>query len=675
MRRPVVEEHFGTSIVDPYRWLEGDLRSDTQVREWIEAQAHFTESQLRELPRRDDIRAQLERVWAFEKLHCPIHRGSWLFQEWNSGLLNHNVIQVQKARGDSPRTLIDPNAMDSSGGVLVRDWLPSADGSLLAYTVQKQGGDWRTLHIVDVEHNVDLSDELTGLKAAQFAWLPDNSGLVYTAFDVPDSQDVAAPTLRSAVYVHSLGQSQSADDCLFRHGGNDVLLHTPRVSDDGRWLVLLTSNAGMTRHQVRVKDLEALDSPLRMLVEEFDHRWSLIGGDARQLLFVSDREAPRGCIVSLDPVQATSQTPKVLVAEGRSTIRGCALAGDEIVVQYQDGLDSKLRRFTREGRHIADISLPASSTVDQLRGTPQEPEVFFRTSSMIQAPTVWRCDLQSDATSVYRAPVTAWHPEDYVIRQVVADSADGTQVPVTLAHHRQLDPGRPHPTAMIAYGGFGISPEMCFWETRFAWVSLGGVFAVAHTRGGAEFGADWAASARRAGRLKTVDDYLAAAARLHDLGIASPRTLVAIGASNGGLLVTAATNAKPDAFAVTLARVPPTDMLRYTRFTLGKLWVDELGDPDIEAEFKILLAYSPLHNVRPGREYPAIMVTTAEADDRVVPAHAFKYVATLQNSDIGPQPHLLRFDRAVGHGEGKPTAKLIEEYTDLWSFAGAHVGL
>jgi prolyl oligopeptidase len=668
----VHEVRFGTRVDDPYRWLEGDLHADADVKAWIEQQSAYTAGYFRSLPRLGEITRRLGAVWAFEKLGCPVRRGSRLFYESNSGTQDHNVVVMQDGVAPLPTVVLDPNAMDPEQGNVVRDWQLTRDGARLAYTLQKYGGDRRSLHFMEIDGLHSLEDRLDGLKGGGFAWHPDGDRIFYTRFEsATDPGD--APTIHSAVFCHRLGEPQHNDVEVFRRAPDPPLLHIPRVSDDGRWLVVTSANGGLSKSEVRIRSLLAPDVGWRELVADAADRWTFIGGRSEALLFLTDRGAPFGAIVSFD-AEAASSPAKLVVPEGGEAIRGATLAGNEIVVQYQRGLESSLRRFTAQGALVGTIQLPPLSVADQLRGDVRAPELFFRVSSMVSAPAIHRCDLETGAVSVFRAPQASWNADDYVVRQVVAASRDGTRVPVTLAHAKAAGSGAPSPTVLMAYGGFGISPDLCFWESRFAWVSLGGVFAIAHTRGGAEFGSAWADASRKAGRLDVIDDYLAAADALVDLGVTTPNQLVALGASNGGLLVAAATNARPELFAVTLCRVPVTDLLRYTRFTLGPIWIEELGDPDVEGEFHTLRAYSPLHNVRSGVTYPAMLVLTADADDRVVPAHSFKYVATLQAADIGPRPHLIRVEANAGHGEGKPAGSVIAEFADLWTFALANVG-
>ena len=670
-RRPVIDRKFGIDIVDPYRWLEADSASDANVRVWMDAQDRHAREAFARLPRRAAIRALVEEVWRVEKVHAPQRRGDRLFAEWNPGLDNHNRLQVQDGEQGLPRTLIDPNALDPQGGIVVQDWAPSADGRSLAYTVQRHGGDWRTLHVLDVDSGVERGDVVEGLKAAQFAWAPDGSGLFYTAFDRPHDDDPSSVTLESSVRFHVLGTAQADDRVVFL--GERARLHLPQVSDDGLWLVVSSSDGSGSRHEVRVRRVSRPDDALHDLRLGFDHRWTFVGGDESSLLFFTDAGAPRGRVVALDPEAGVGQTPRTIVPERNEAIRGVQVAGDQIVVLYAEGVGHALRRHAADGRELPPVPLAEGVFIDQLRGHSSHRVLYLRSSSMVSPHAVHRFDLDHGRIEVLRSPRASWNPHDFVVRRLEAVSADGTRVPVTVAHARDLARTRPCPTALIAYGGFGLSLDPSFVDSRFAWILDGGAFAIAHVRGGAEFGAEWADAARKGGRLQVVEDYLACARALSEDGLTTPRALLATGASNGGLLVAGAVNMDPDAFGAVVCRVPVTDMLRYTDFTIGRLWTEELGDPDVEADFAALRAYSPLHNVREGRRYPPIVVTTAEADDRAVPAHAFKYVATLQNSDLGEGPFLLRVERGAGHGQGKPAGKLIDEFADLWAFARAHL--
>ena len=666
---------FGVTIADPYRWLEQDIRKSLEVRDWAGAQNQLTADYLARLPNREAIRRRLTQVWDFEKLGAPRRRGGRLFFTRNSGLQNQASIYVQDSEAGAPRLLVDANADIGAGDIVGLDWTPSDDGRLVVFTTQPKGGDWRSLRVVDAATGRLLPDVVENLKTREFAWTADGKGLFYNAYDRPNADDRTTSAVASAVYLHRLGDPQTADREVYRGPAGKSGLQIPQTTHDGRWLVITTSDGGETRQQVRVMDLSKPGAPLRLLVTPQRDRWRFVGAHGGRLLFQTTDGAERERIVSLDPEGPADQPPRVVVPEAPIPILRAVVAGDELVVQYLEVAHSVLKRFGFDGTPRGAIALGPHDVAFGLEGLPGDDRVYYLASSMVRAPTVYSFDLKRGAAGVFRAPRAAWNPDAFTIREITSTSADGTKVPVTFAYRKGLDLSKGAPLIQMAYGGFGISPGLEFYESRFAWVDMGGVFAIAHVRGGAEYGKAWYEVARKAGRLKTVQDFVGATLALQAAGVTTPAQSVAYGSSNGGLLTAAVANARPDLYAVALPRVPVTDMLRYTRFTLGRIWVDELGDPDKAEDFKGLLAYSPLHNIKAGARYPAILVNTADTDDRVVPAHSFKYVAALQAADIGERPHLLRIDTDVGHGEGKPTDKLIAEFTDLWTFAAAGTGL
>lgn len=667
---------FGVKVPDPYRWLEAPVHDDAKVKAWVDAQNQVTRAYLDGLPDHAAISRRVAELWNIEKFGAPQQRGGRLFFTRNSGVEDQSVIYVQDGPRGKARVLLDPNTLKAAeGALIVQDWRVSKDGRRLLYSTQVNGGDWRTLRVLDVDTGETLPDRVEGLKAPMYGWSPDGRSIFYSAFDRAQGDALTAASATSAAYLHRLGDPQSNDRLVYRDPGPQPMLAVPSVSADGRWLVVIVATTGRIAKEIRVSDLARPDAPTRVIAAGDSGVWSFVGMAGDRMLFNTSAGAPMGQIVSLDPLGSADQALRVIVPESKQPILEAITAGDEIIVRYLDVTQSAVRRFTLEGKAKGDLPLAPHTVVSQLEGAPGNPAVYYLASTMSRPATAYRLDLRSGKATVFRTPSVPWNPDDYEIRQTTATSRDGTQLPVTYAYRRGIDLTKGAPLAIMAYGGFGLSPGLEFYESRFAWMNLGGVFAIAHTRGGAEYGRAWYEAGKRGGRVKTFEDFNAATQQLQSEGITTPAKTVAIGASNGGILVTAATNMRPDLYAAVLPRVPMTEMIRFTRFTLGKLFTDELGDPDKPDEFKALLGYSPLHNIRSGVTYPAILTTTADTDDRVVPAHSFKYVAALQAADIGPKPHLLRVEFGSGHGQGKTQTALIQEFGDLWSFAAAQTGL
>jgi prolyl oligopeptidase len=668
---------FGVQAPDPYRWLENDVRQDPAVKRWVEAQNTLTQAYLAKLPRRDAIKTRLAQLWDFEKFGLPVRKGGRYFFTRNSGLQNQAVLLVQDGLAGAPRALIDPNTWAQDGATALDIWAPSDDGSKLAYAIQDGGSDWRTLRVLDVATARPLADEIKWVKFSGLSWAKDGSGFYYSRFPAPQAgAEFQAPNVNQAVYFHRLGDAQSADALVYATPGQPQRGHGAQVSPDGRWLVITTYAGTDDRYEVTVRDLSAPASSPRTLVAGLEYSWALVGSQGTRLVFVTNQRAPRYRVVVLDAAQSAPQAVE-LVPETAGTLKGAAIVGQRMVLSYLEDAHSVVRIHTLDGRPEGSIALPGIGTAEGFAGEPDNAETFYRYSSFNAPPTLYRYDSQTGLSSVFKAPQTPFDSAAYQVTQQFFNSKDGTRVPMFVVHKKGLDLAKGAPTLLYGYGGFNQSLTPSFSISRLAWMEMGGVFALVNLRGGGEYGKAWHDGGRLFNKQNVFDDFIAAGESLVKSGVTTPRQLAVQGGSNGGTLVGAVVNQRPDLFAAALPAVGVMDMLRYNQFTAGRYWVDDYGDPADEKHFLNLLAYSPYHNVRggPGRDYPAILVTTADTDDRVVPGHSFKYAAALQAAAIGDKPHLIRIETRAGHGSGKPTDKLIEEAADLWAFIGFHTGL
>ena len=668
--QPLVEDHFGIKVADPYRWLENDVRQDVKVREWVTAQNEVTERYLSTLPARDAFKARLKALFDYERFGVPVKKGGRYFYQHNTGLQNQSPLFVRDSVDGPARLLIDPNVWAKDGATALAEWVPSEDGRYLVYAVQDGGTDWRTVKVLDVATGKETGDSVEWVKFSNLAWAKDGSGFFYSRFPKPEGAQFQALNEQHEVYFHKLGTPQSADREVYATPDRPKWNNTAEVSDDGRWLIVTSSEGTDERYEITVIDLMASAPAPRTMVKGLENNWQFIGNTGSTFYFLTNKDAPRQRIVAMatrhDPVKL-----REIVPQDAATLQSASIVGQEIVASYLADAKSEVRRYTIAGVLKGKLALPGIGTAAGFKGEAGDPESFFSFTSFATPTTIYRYDAKTGAATVWAQPKVAFSPDDYKVEQRFYASKDGTRVPVFIV--RRKDVTGPAPTLLYGYGGFNVSLPPSFSASRLAWIEQGGVFALANIRGGGEYGKEWHDAGRLANKQNVFDDFIAAGEFLKNEGVASQ--LAVQGGSNGGLLVGAVVNQRPDLFAAALPAVGVMDMTRFDRFTAGRYWVDDYGHPSKDADFRSLWAYSPYHNVKTGKDYPAILVTTADTDDRVVPGHSFKYAAMLQASDIGPKPHLIRIETRAGHGSGKPTDKIIEETADQWAFIAKWTGL
>ena len=675
-RDQTVDTLFGEAIADPYRWLENDVRQDAEVADWVRRQNLTTRAYLDTLPQRDWFAQRIRSLLNFERFGLPTKAGRHYFYTRNSGLQNQSQLFVRSGLNGAPRLLLDPNSWARDAATALDDWKPSDDARYLLYSVQDGGSDWRVLKLLDVETGAVMADEIRWAKFTQLAWVG-NEGFLYSRFPQPqDGQAFQARNYNQAIYFHRIGTPQSADELVYATPDHPDYGHAAEVTSDGRYVVITSSIGTDARYEVHVIDLKQRRRQgwkARALVSGFDHDWRLVDGLGTTLWFVTNKDAPRFRLVSVDLATPGSQW-RELVAEKAETLQQGNVIGNKLVLSYLKDATTQAIVHDLEGKPARAITLNGIGTASGFRGRPGDPETFYSFTSFNQPPAVYRLDLASGETEPFAEPKLTFRPADYDVDQVFYTSKDGTRVPMFVVRRKDLV-GKPLPTLLYGYGGFDISLTPGFSATRMAWLQAGGAFALANLRGGGEYGKEWHDAGRRANKQNVFDDFIAAGEYLIAQGITAKDGLAVQGGSNGGLLVGAVVNQRPDLFAAANAAVGVMDMLRFDRFTAGRYWVDDYGYPDREADFRILRSYSPYHNIRSGVSYPAMLVTTADTDDRVVPGHSFKYTAALQAARAGDRPHLIRVETRAGHGSGRPTDKVIEEGADVLSFLGQWTGL
>lgn len=671
-RVDVVEQHFGTEVIDPYRWLESDGRTTPEVAAWMVAQDKVTRTYLAGLPGHDVFRQRLTALFDHERLTVPHKRGERYFFTRNAGLDNQAVLVMRDGLNGTDRVLIDPNGWSADGTAALAEWSPSEDGTLLAFAVQNGGTDWRTIRILDVATGAWLDDEIEWARFTQIAWAKDSSGFFYSRFPAPEKGvRSAAPVVGHAVHFHALGTSPKQDRLVHSTPQQPNILHMASVSEDGRY-AFIYSTPGSTGSAPSIVDLTRMEWTPRSLVPNFDNFWGIVGNIGTTLFLTTQEGAERGRIVTLD-LDAVELQFTDLIPEKPAVLSDATLLGGRLIVAYLVDAKTQVERYMLDGTSDGTVELSGVGSASGFRGRTTDDAAFFVFTSYDTPTTIHHYDVATNTSTVWAKPKVAIDLARIIVEQHFYASKDGTKVPLFIV--RRKDITGPAATMLYAYGGFGISIVPAYSPAHMAWVEQGGVLAVANIRGGGEYGKGWHDAGRHLNKQRCFDDVIAAAEYLKAEGIAAPEGLAIQGESNGGLLVGAVVNQRPDLFAAALPGVGVMDMLRFDRFTGGQFWVAEFGDPAEKADFHNLFGYSPYHNIRAGKAYPAILATTADTDDRVVPGHSFKYVAALQAANTGPKPHLVRIEMRAGHGAGKPTDKIIEEATDIWAFAAHWTGL
>ncbi len=674
-RGDVVEEQFGEQIADPYRWLENDVRNDEEVAAWVEAQNEVTDAYLEQLPGTEWFKDKLGQLMDYERFGQPQKAGDYYFYTHNTGLQNQSPLYVQEGLDGERRLLIDPNAWSGDAATALAGWEPSENGKMLAYMVQDGGSDWRIVRVLDVETGKPLEDELRWVKFSGLSWVG-NEGFFYSRFPEPEEgQDFQSLNYNQKVYFHRIGTPQSEDELVFETPEFKERGHGVGVSSDGRYAMIISSLGTDDRYEVRYIDLSKRETDgwkAYPLVTGFENSWNPIDTIGDTAWFVTNKDAPRDRVVKVTLVGGEPVWTEV-IAQTEEPIAGASIIGDKLVLRYMKDATTRAAIYELDGTKVKDIDLGELGSAGGFAGEPGDPETFYSFTNFTRPGTIYRFDIETGETNVFAEPELTFDPARYDTSQVFYNSKDGTRVPMFIV--KRKDVTGPAPTLLYGYGGFNISLTPGFAATRMAWLEAGGTFALANLRGGGEYGKEWHDAGRLANKQNVFDDFIAAGEYLKANGYTSENGLAIQGGSNGGLLVGAVVNQRPDLFDAGNAAVGVMDMLRFDRWTAGRYWVDDYGYPSKEADFKVLRAYSPYHNIRDGVDYPPLLVTTADTDDRVVPGHSFKYTAALQAADLGEEMHLIRIETRAGHGSGKPTDKLIDEYGDILAFLAFHTGL
>ena len=692
----VADLQFGEKVADPYRWLEGDVRTERDVADWVGRENTVTQSYLATLGQRAWFGERIRSLLDYERFGLPRRAGKFYFYTRNAGLQNQAQLFTRQGLHGAPRLLIDPNSWAKDGATALDQWEPSRSGKLLAYAVQDGGTDWRTIRVLDTRSGKVLDDEIKWAKFTAIAWIGD-SGFLYSRFPAPVAgQAFQQPNTNQEVRFHRVGTAQAADALVYATPDQPEYGHFAQVTHDGRWAVITTSHGTDAKHAIHVIQLRSRHRwAARALIGELAHDWRLIDGIGDTLYFMTNKDAlkvkavktdlaaptrVRGpCLDKLEQATDCLQDRFVftdLIPERAEVLERAQIVGDRLILSYLKDAASTAEVVSLDGRPVQHIALDAIGTASGFTGQPGDPETFYSFSSFNQPSAIYRYDSATGKSTSFAAPKLTFDPGDFVVEQRFYASKDGTQIPLFLVRRNDVaQAGKAVPTLLYGYGGFDVSLTPGFSAARMAWLEAGGAFAMANLRGGGEYGKAWHDAGRLANKQNVFDEFIAAGEYLIAQGITSRGGLAVQGGSNGGLLVGAVVNQRPDLFAAANAQVGVMDMLRFDRFTAGRYWIDDYGSPAKEADFRVLRAYSPYHNIRRGVAYPAMLVTTADTDDRVVPGHSFKYTAALQAADPAGKPHLIRIESRAGHGAGKPTDKVVAEGADVLSFLAQWTGL
>ncbi len=667
------DTYFGVTVADPYRWMEND--TSKEVADWVAEENKVTFGYLEKIPYRNAIKERLTAIWNYPRYSAPFKKGSNYFFFKNNGLQNQNILYVQQSLDAEPEVFLDPNKLSNDGTVALAGWSFSGDGKTFAYGISKSGSDWVELHAMDVATRTVLNDNLRWVKFSDISWYHD--GWFYSRYDAP-SDTIKALSDKNEfhkVYYHKLGTKQEEDVLVYENREHPQQLFGTATSEDERFLFLYITEIGKRGNALYAKDLSKEGSPFVPILESYDDQFNFIDNFGDRLLIHTQRNAPNGKLLIVDWNNPAESNWKEFLPEKLEILSSVSTGGGKIFTKYTKDVTPRVYVYNIDGAMEHELALPLLGSVSGLGCRFDETSFFFSMTSFTSPATIYKYDIPSNTVTLHRKTEIDFPMDDYITEQVFYSSKDGTRIPMFLVHKKGLPLDGNNPTWLYGYGGFNYSLSPSFSTARLIWLEQGGVLAFANLRGGSEYGEKWHEAGTKLKKQNVFEDFIAAAEYLIAQKYTSPAKLAIEGRSNGGLLVGAVINQRPELFKVALPGVGVMDMLRYHKFTIGWSWIDDYGSSDDSAQFKYLYGYSPLHNIREDIHYPATLAFTADHDDRVVPAHSFKYMATLQEKYRGSNPVLIRIETKAGHGGGKPTAKQIEEWADLYAFTFYNMGV
>nr|WP_321405480.1 prolyl oligopeptidase family serine peptidase [uncultured Carboxylicivirga sp.] len=663
----VDDNYFGTDVADPYRWLEDDRSEETA--QWVKAENQVTFSYLESIPFREKIKNRLTEIWNYPRRSAPWKEGGMYFFSKNDGLQNQSVYYMQQTLNDEPVLFMDPNKLSEDGTVALANFSVSDDGKYLGYGTSTGGSDWREFYVKDIATGEKLNDHLQWIKFSGISWYKD--GFFYSRYPTPkEGDELKGQNSNSKIYYHKVGTTQDEDQLIYEDTEHPNWGFYAGVTDDEKYMIISVTES-TSGNALYFKGLETSDSEINKVIETFDKDYNVIDHYDGSLWVMTNDEAPKYKVIKIDVNKPGKENWTDLIPEDdKNVLQSISVVGGKIFANYQQDAHSIVKVYSMNGEYLYDVELPSIGTVSGFSGKKEDNITFYTFSSYTYPSVIYKYDTENNTSELYHKTEIDFAIDQYETKQIFYESKDGTQIPMFIVHKKGLELNGNNPTWLYGYGGFNVSLNPRFDIRRLVWLENGGVFAVANLRGGGEYGEEWHKAGTLMNKQNVFDDFIAAGHYLVEQGYTNPDLLAAQGGSNGGLLIGAVINQAPELFRVAYPQVGVMDMFRYQKFTIGRYWATDYGTSEDNKEmFEYLYKYSPVHNIDGNLNYPSVMVTTADHDDRVVPAHSFKYIATLQNAYKGNRPVLIRIETDAGHGAGKPTSKTIEEWTDLYTFA------
>ena len=659
--------YHGIEVKDPYRWLEDPDSEETKA--WVREQNQVTTDYLSQISSREGIKSRLTELWNYEKYSSPFKRGERYFYFKNDGLQNQSVLYTLQSLDGEPSVLLDPNQLSEDGTIALSGIAISDNGQYLAYGLSTAGSDWVEYFVKDIITGEQLSDHLKWIKFSGASWTKDHQGFFYSRYAEPnEATKLEDVNYFQKLYYHRLGTEQVEDILIYERSDQKEWGFAGDVTEDGKYLIISVWLGTDSKNLVFYKNLAEPESEVVELISEFEASYSVIDNDGDRFWVKTDLDAPRGRVIEINLEQPEKANWQEIIPESPETLRGIGLLNNQFVASYLKDARSQVKIFALDGSFIREVKLPGIGSAGGFGGKRADTETFYTFTSFTTPATIYSYDMVTGESKVFRQPQVDFNPGDYLTEQVFCPSKDGTAIPLFITYKKGIKLDGNNPCYLYGYGGFNISLTPSFSVSNLVWLEMGGVYVMANLRGGGEYGEAWHQAGMKERKQNVFDDFIGAATWLIEQNYTSSRKIAIAGGSNGGLLVGACMSQRPDLFAAALPAVGVMDMLRFHKFTIGWAWCAEYGNPDDEKDFKTLYSYSPLHNLKAGTAYPATMITTADHDDRVVPAHSFKFAAALQAAHEGNNPVLIRIETKAGHGAGKPTTKIIEEVADKWAF-------
>lgn len=669
-KEDVKDNYFGTVVNDPYRWMEND--TSQAVKDWVEAENKITFDYLSKISFRDQIKERYSKLINYPKFSAPFRSGDNYFFFKNDGLQNQSVLYIQKGLDGTPELFLDPNKLKDDGTVALNNYSFSKNGKYFAYGTASGGSDWNEFFVMDIATKKKLNDHLNWIKFSGISWYKD--GFFYSRFPKPSKgKELTTSNEYHSVYYHKIGTEQKDDKMITGDKNNPKMTFYAQTTEDEKYLIIYSSK-GTSNNALSVKNL-SVNSNFKKVVADFDNNYNVIDNIGNKLLVLTDKNAPKNQLVLIDPNRPNEKNWKVIIPESENVLRSVDIIGGKIIANYMKDASTHIYMYSMDGNLENEIELPSIGTVRGFSGKKEDDIAFYTFTSFTYPSSIYKFEVSKNKSTLYRQPNIDFDFSPYVTKQVFFKSKDGTSVPMFIVHKKGIKMDGSNPTYLYAYGGFNISLTPSFSTSRLIWLEQGGIFAMPNLRGGGEYGEDWHEAGTKLKKQNVFDDFIAAAEYLLNNKYTSPEKLVCAGGSNGGLLIGATINQRPDLFKVALPAVGVMDMLRFHKFTIGWAWVSDYGSSDDSLQFEALYKYSPLHNIKSDLNYPAVLVTTADHDDRVIPGHSFKYTAALQEKYKGDNPVIIRVGVRAGHGGGKPTSKIIEEQADIYSFVFYNLGV